>query len=130
MFVSSCSGPASHGAGHPTLDVTLSDFRIQVSSAGAPAGTVDLLVHNAAPATHEFVLVRSDLPADQLPIGADGLSVDEEPLTAVDELSEVDTGETDTLTVPLTPGRYVFFCNLEGHYLGGMHGVLVVSADG
>ena len=27
---------------------------------------------------------------------------------------------------PLDPGRYVLFCNMYGHYLGGMHAVLVV----
>ena len=26
----------------------------------------------------------------------------------------------------LEPGRYVLFCNMEGHYMAGMHTVLVV----
>jgi uncharacterized cupredoxin-like copper-binding protein len=26
----------------------------------------------------------------------------------------------------LTPGRYVLFCNMSGHYLAGMRRVLVV----
>jgi uncharacterized cupredoxin-like copper-binding protein len=26
----------------------------------------------------------------------------------------------------LAPGRYVLFCNMSGHYLGGMHRLLVV----
>jgi uncharacterized cupredoxin-like copper-binding protein len=30
------------------------------------------------------------------------------------------------LRVRLTPGRYEFFCNMSGHYLGGMHTVIVV----
>jgi uncharacterized cupredoxin-like copper-binding protein len=25
------------------------------------------------------------------------------------------------LDVTLRPGRYVMFCNMQGHYLGGMH---------
>jgi len=90
---------------------------------------VDLHVRNLAPATHEFVIVRSDLPSDALPIGPDGLSVDEEELTPIGELPQVDTEETDPLSVNLAPGRYVFFCNLEGHYLGGMHAVLEVTGD-
>ena len=28
---------------------------------------------------------------------------------------------TEDLTLDLKPGRYVLWCNLEGHYLGGMH---------
>ena len=39
------------------------------------------------------------------------------------------TASFETLVIHLAPGRYVFFCNLEGHYLGGMHGVLEVSGD-
>jgi uncharacterized cupredoxin-like copper-binding protein len=29
--------------------------------------------------------------------------------------------------VHLAPGRYVLFCNMTGHYMGGMHSTLVVS---
>jgi uncharacterized cupredoxin-like copper-binding protein len=73
------------------------------------------------------VVVRSGLPADGLPHGADGLSVDEDQVEVVDELGEVATRTTASLTLDLGPGHYVFFCNLEGHYLGGMHGALDVS---
>jgi uncharacterized cupredoxin-like copper-binding protein len=31
------------------------------------------------------------------------------------------------LHLHLTPGRYVLFCNMAGHYLGGMHRTLVVA---
>jgi uncharacterized cupredoxin-like copper-binding protein len=55
--------------------------------------------------------------------------VNEDELTSVGELSEVGSGTVDTLAIALTPGRYVFFCNMEGHYMGGMHGVVEVSAD-
>jgi uncharacterized cupredoxin-like copper-binding protein len=77
--------------------------------------------------THEFVVVRTDLPDDQLPIGSDGLSVNEEWLSSMGELDDVPASQSRSLTVDLAPGRYVFFCNLEGHYLGGMHGVLEVT---
>ena len=77
--------------------------------------------------TYEFVIVRTDFPSDQLPIGADGLSVNEDQLRPAGEIGEVESGTTQTLALHLAPGRYVFFCNLEGHYLGGMHGVLEVQ---
>jgi uncharacterized cupredoxin-like copper-binding protein len=32
-----------------------------------------------------------------------------------------------TLRLKLTPGRYVFFCNMAGHYLGGMRHEVVVQ---
>ncbi len=35
-------------------------------------------------------------------------------------------GSVRELNVHLRPGRYVLFCNMSGHYLGGMHTTLVV----
>ena len=112
------------------VDITLSDFHIDSATASVAGGDVVLQVHNGAPATHEFVVVRTTLPADGLPLGPDGLSVNEDWLDGVGELNEVPAGTVGTLPLQLAPGRYVFFCNLDGHYLGGMHAVLEVSPDG
>jgi len=112
-----------------TLGMDEHDFRIDAAAATIPAGTVTFVVHNDAPATHEFVLVRTDDRADELPLAPDGITVDEDALTSLGELSEVPPGAQQTLTLSLPAGRYVFFCNMEGHYLGGMHGVLEVTAD-
>jgi uncharacterized cupredoxin-like copper-binding protein len=111
------------------LEVRVKDFRIEPTLPTTTSGRVELRVRNAGPATHEFVVVRSDLPADQLPIAADGLSVDEDRVVPVGELDEVEAGSTETLTLPLTPGRYVLFCNLEGHYLIGMSASIEVTDD-
>jgi hypothetical protein len=62
-----------------------------------------------------------------LPIGGDGLSVDEDSVDVVDELEEVLDGDRDSLTVSLEPGTYVLFCNLEGHYLAGMYATIEVA---
>jgi uncharacterized cupredoxin-like copper-binding protein len=128
LLLPACSGgsPAASGS---TLNVTLHDFKIESSASVVSDTDVVFRVQNPAPATHEFVIVRSDLPPDRLPIAPDGLSVDEEKLRPAGEIGQVDTGTTETLVIHLAPGRYVFFCNLEGHYLGGMHGVLEVSGD-
>ena len=112
------------------VDITLKDFHIDNGTAFVTGGDVVMQVHNEAPATHEFVVVRTNLPADGLPLGPDGLSVNEDWLDRVGELNEVPAGTVGTLPLHLAPGRYVFFCNLDGHYLGGMHAVLEVSADG
>ncbi len=126
LLVSACTGPAAAPA-TPRVDVTLNDFRIDSPTPSVAVGDVAFRIHNDAPATHEFVVVRTDLAADRLPIATDGLSVDEEALEPVGELGEVDAGTVGSLSLHLTPGRYVFFCNLEGHYLGGMHAVLEVT---
>jgi hypothetical protein len=128
LMPAACSGtPQPKGE---VVDITLRDFHIDTGTPSATSGDVDFEVHNEAPATHEFVVVRTDLPADALTLGPDGLSVNEDWLDGVGELNEVPAGTVGTLALHLAPGRYVFFCNLDGHYLGGMHGVLEVSADG
>jgi len=63
-----------------------------------------------------------------LPLRADGLTVNEEALDPVvaGTLEPGDPGSRRGLQVHLVPGRYELFCNMSGHYLGGMHTDLVV----
>ena len=111
------------------FNVRIKDFKILPSSDSAPAGLVTLNVSNSGPTTHEFVIVRTDLPDDGLPIGTDGLSVDEDGLEPVDEIEGIEDGTSGQVTVRLAPGRYVFFCNFEGHYLAGMNASVEVNDD-
>ena len=128
LVLAACS-PTEPGASGPVFDVTIRDFKVRPSSPTAPAGVVTLSVSNIGPTTHEFVVVRTDLPDGELPIGTDGLSVDEDRLDDVDEIEGVEDGSTEQVTVQLKPGRYVFFCNFEGHYLAGMHAAVRVVGD-
>ena len=93
-----------------------------------PAGTVTFRVRNQGPTSHEFVVVRTDLAPDKLPLQDDGLTVDEEKkgVELVEEAGGLDIDEHENLVVRLTPGHYVMYCNFEGHYLGGMHAALTV----
>src|SRR5438045_8783781 len=120
---------ACTGAPQPkgeVVDVTLRDFHINTATPSVTSGDVVFEVHNEAPATHEFVVVRTDLPANGLPIGPDGLSVNEDWLDRVGEINELDAATVGTLPLHLAPGRYVFFCHLAGHSLGGDHTSLQV----
>ena len=128
LVLAAC-GPAEPASSGPVFDVTIRDFKVRPSSPTAPAGVVTLSVSNIGPTTHEFVVVRTDLPDDELPIGSDGLSVDEDRLDDVEEIEGIEDGSTEQVTVRLEPGRYVFFCNFEGHYLAGMHAAVRVVGD-
>jgi uncharacterized cupredoxin-like copper-binding protein len=129
LVLVACSHPTAGPSG-PVFDVELEDFKVLPSGDSAPAGLVTIDVSNTGPTTHEFVVVRTDLPPDDLPIGTDGLSVDEDGLEPVDEIEGIEDGTTGQLTVRLEPGRYVFFCNFEGHYLAGMNAGVQVAGDG
>ena len=128
LVLVACSHPTTGPPG-PVFDVELEDFKVLPSSGSAPAGPVTIHVSNTGPTTHEFVVVRTDLPPDELPIGADGLSVDDDDLEEIDEIEGIEDGTTGQVTVRLEPGRYVFFCNFEGHYLAGMHAGVQVAGD-
>ncbi|MEP6972506.1 MAG: hypothetical protein ABI869_00005, partial [Actinomycetota bacterium] len=121
-----CSAETVDPGGTP-LTVTLTDFKMASTVLAAVPGGIRFDVDNRSPVTHEFVVVRTDFPADRLPLGPNGLSVDEDQVEVVGELGQVDTRTSETLALDLPAGRYVYFCNLEGHYLGGMHGTLEVS---
>jgi uncharacterized cupredoxin-like copper-binding protein len=124
-----CSTTAPESAARGTaIHVAERDFAITVSAPErVPAGDVALFVENQGPDTHELFVVRSD--GTDLPMRSDGSTVDEEALEPVivgrHEGAQPGTGEQ--LQLHLTPGRYVMFCNMAGHYLGGMHADLVVQ---
>jgi uncharacterized cupredoxin-like copper-binding protein len=103
------------------------DFRITVSPARVRAGTVRLVLHNKGPDTHELLIVRS--PSPDLPLRTDGLTINEAALdkATVGVIEGKEPGTSEQLLLHLKPGRYELFCNMAGHYLGGMRATLVVT---
>jgi uncharacterized cupredoxin-like copper-binding protein len=90
------------------------------------AGKVTLDVQNSGPDDHELMVVRS--AKGELPLRADGLTVDEKAIKAriAGGLEAGEPGRARTLRVKLKPGRYELFCNMSGHYLGGMEATFEV----
>jgi len=110
------------------IDVTVSDFKVEPAETSAPAGELTFDITNDAEQTHEFVIFKTDLAPDALPVGDDG-DVDEEGegVEHIDEIEDITGGSTQSLTVSLDAGNYVFICNLPGHYAQGMHAAFTVS---
>jgi len=119
--VGSCGG----GSG---IGVTLADFTITPEESSASAGELTFDVTNDAEQTHEFVIFKTDLAADALPVDSEGL-VDEagEGIELIDEIEDIEAGSTPSLTVTLDAANYVFLCNVPGHYAQGMHTSFTVS---
>jgi uncharacterized cupredoxin-like copper-binding protein len=122
-----CSG-ANGDADPPAtvVRVTEDDFTIHVPSRIA-AGDVRFLVHNRGPDMHELIVVRTS--AVDLPLRPDAATVDEEglePLT-IGVLEPGAPGSVRELDMRLRPGRYELFCNMAGHYLGGMSATFTVE---
>jgi uncharacterized cupredoxin-like copper-binding protein len=110
------------------VNVLLEDFKVEQDAAVVPAGTVSFRIRNQGPTTHEFIVVRTDRASDKLPLQRDGLTVNEEApgVEFVDDAEGLDIDDRQSLVLDLAAGNYVLYCNLEGHYLGGMHAALAV----
>ena len=110
------------------VNLLLEDFKVRGDAAVVPAGTVSFRIRNQGPTTHEVIVVRTDRAPDKLPLQRDGLTVNEEGpgIDFLDEVEGLDIDDRQTLVLDLAAGRYVLYCNLEGHYLGGMHAALTV----
>jgi uncharacterized cupredoxin-like copper-binding protein len=124
--------PMLAACGPQKVDAGLTTYKITLSKNTAKAGQIVFHVHNdATDLKHEFVIFKTDLPEDQLPVTPEG-AVDEEGagVTHIDEV-EVEAGKAEDLTVNLEPGRYVIICNIndknEQHYMHGMHTVFTVT---
>ncbi len=124
--------PLLTSCGPQKVDVTLATYSLKISTNSVSAGKVTFHVTNTATdQKHEFVIFKTDLPEDQLPLTADG-NVDEEGpgVTHIDEIPDMDPGTTKDLTVDLAPGNYVLICNMTVnamHYARGMHVAFTVK---
>jgi hypothetical protein len=123
VLITGC-GSASSSPGGSVVRVTERDFQI-TGPKQVPAGTVVFRVRNDGPDDHEFIVVR--LGPSPIPLRADGMTVNEEALksSTVGALEPGPPGSVRTVAIDLVPGRYEMFCNMEGHFMGGMHQVFV-----
>jgi uncharacterized cupredoxin-like copper-binding protein len=126
LLVGACSSGTSTGP----VAATVKEWQISLSSTTLATGAITFNITNAGDKEHEFVVRKTDLTSDKLPLNADGeVSEDATELTEVgdpSEVAEIASGSSDrTLTVTLQPGHYVIFCNLHVedllHYQKGMH---------
>jgi uncharacterized cupredoxin-like copper-binding protein len=110
------------------VNVVLEDFKVGLDAAVVPAGTVRFQIRGQGPTRHELIVVRTDRAPEKLPLQRDGLTVNEDApgIDLLDEVDGLDIDDRQTLVLRLAPGSYVLYCNLEGHYLGGMHASLAV----
>lgn len=112
----------SGGGGTSSVAATEVDYSITLDSTDLSAGEVTFNVTNDAEQVHEFVVIKTDLAEDQLPLDDTGdVSESSSEISPVDEIEDIQPGSTPALAVTLDAGSYVAICNLPGHYGQGMH---------
>jgi uncharacterized cupredoxin-like copper-binding protein len=100
----------------------MTDFAFKPKALSARAGQLRVTAENRGNAAHELILIRTTRPDHALPT-AGGRAAE---AGAVGEIREQPPGKSASHTFMLKPGRYVYICNLPGHYASGMRGTLTV----
>jgi uncharacterized cupredoxin-like copper-binding protein len=103
------------------------DFYIKLDRDSVPSGSVSFVLTNSGTMAHEFVILKTDLPADKLPQANDQAIEDSAQVTHIDEQQDFPAGESRTLTTNLESGKYVLLCNIAGHYKLGMYTAFTVN---
>ena len=64
------------------------DFSIELSTTEVPAGAVTFDISNEGPSVHEFVVFKTDLAPDHLPVTSGAVDEEGEGLEPVDEVED------------------------------------------
>lgn len=128
LFVGCGSSSPPAGAQGNTVQVTLSDFKVQAATTTFTAGkTYHFVVTNAGGTAHEFMIMpqMTDMA---------GMSMDKAHSMALTMIDQIKPGESKTLDYTFATNAsggmsgmqassqaLEFACMLPGHYQAGMH---------
>jgi uncharacterized cupredoxin-like copper-binding protein len=125
---------AACARGSTEVKVGLKEWSVTPEVAQVKSGEVRFVVTNEGREPHEFVIIRSDLNPNALPV-IDG-KVDEERVEVIDEIESFPAGATERKGVRLKAGKYLLICNIvertpgqpiESHYEQGMTTAFLVT---
>jgi len=119
LLVAACANAAAEAPTGSQVVAQLSDYKITVDVPSVKAGKIKIGVRNLGAMEHSFQVLKTDLPPDKLPV--DGASAKAKEDGKVGEIASIAAGKSAAVTLDLTPGKYVFICNIASHYQLGMH---------
>lgn len=111
------------------VNVTLSEWFVETDVDTLPKGPIEITIKNDGALQHELLIIKTDIPADELPTKNDG-SIDEDApgVDVEQEIEDIDSGDRTGRTYELDAGSYVLACNIVNevdgeevaHYEKGM----------
>jgi uncharacterized cupredoxin-like copper-binding protein len=109
-------------------DMSKAVMGVTASKKTVKAGKVTFVVTNTSKETiHEMIVTPIKNDQETLPYLKDENRVDEEHGSHLGEVSELEPGQSGSLTVTLKPGMYALYCNIPQHYMDGMWTLLEVT---
>ena len=109
-------------AGTSSVGVTLKEYKVISAATSVKAGKVTFKVKNVGVLDHEFLVVKTNLPAGKLPVKNNRAVV-----KALGKIGPFRKGKGGSLTLALKPGKYVLLCNVASHYQIGQYTALTVK---
>jgi uncharacterized cupredoxin-like copper-binding protein len=103
--------------------VAMSEFKFKPKQFTVKAGRWRVTAKNTGKLPHELVLIRTNRAAKSLPVKGSKAS----EKGAVGKIPAQKPGKRASHTFKVKRGRYVFICNVAGHYKAGMYGTLKVK---
>ncbi len=114
------------------VSATLTEWEIQIDKNIAQPGEVTFRVANNGTKMHELVILKTDLPVDDLEV-VNGRVNEKTAGTVIGEIEGFAPGTTGEITLNLSNGKYLLLCNLleanagKGHYQHGMRVTFTVG---
>jgi uncharacterized cupredoxin-like copper-binding protein len=123
--VASAAPPSASAATSAT--VSLTEWKVTVAGT-IKSGKTDLTITNAGVTPHELLVFKSDLKPSAYPTDAAG-DIKEEGagVKLVSDGDNIDPAGTQARSVDLAPGKYLFVCNIPGHFKQGMFTIVTVA---
>lgn len=111
-----------------SVPVSLGRFKVGVAE-GLTPGHKTLQIVNNDTIQHELLVFRSDLDPSAYPLQGGDIDENGPGVTKISDGDNIDPGKAQTRVVDLSaPGRYLFVCNLPGHFKAGMYSTVTVAA--
>lgn len=117
--------PSASSAAGQTIG--LSEWKVAVASS-MKAGPATFTISNNGTTQHELLIFKSELDAAAYPTDSAG-DIKEEGagITLLSDGDNIDPAGSQSRTVDLKPGKYLFVCNLPAHFKQGMFTVVTVT---
>ena len=106
-----------------TVKVVLNEWKLIPTPVRVPAGKVTFVAHNTGKLEHEFVVMRTSLAPDALPMQGN----EAKEIGVKGEIADIAPGQTKRVTLTLKAGKYVLICNIPGHYMAGQRAAFRVA---